>query len=94
MVCRTATGKKHTNKLVSGKFKRLKHIFQKNLKPPIGQKLLECRSRPVETQQAESRIETKVPESSISTSSYDTRPFRPKEELSNKKPNYRKKMHG
>ncbi|KAH1011818.1 hypothetical protein HUJ04_001105 [Dendroctonus ponderosae] len=89
-----ATGKKHPNKLVSGKFKRLKHIFQKSLKPPSGPKLLEGRSRPVELQQAEARIEAKVPESSISTSSYDTRPFRPKEELSNKKPNYRKKMHG
>ncbi|KAL1489420.1 hypothetical protein ABEB36_014316 [Hypothenemus hampei] len=81
--------KNKPNKLVSGKFKRLKHIFQKNLKNGISKRLLEGSKvdiRPREIPKAD-----KFPESSISTSSYDTRPFRTKDEIYNKKTNYKRK---
>ncbi|XP_063923910.1 uncharacterized protein LOC135138021 isoform X1 [Zophobas morio] len=69
--------------LVGNKFKRLKHIFQKNLKL----KLSKPKTSPVEALQVP---ESKLPESSISTSSYDTRQFSPKDEQP-KKASYRKK---
>lgn len=60
--------------LVGGKFRRLKHIFQRNLKMRLKKKL----------KQEEQKLHpnaSKLPESSISTSSYDTRQFRPREEV-------------
>lgn len=70
--------------LVGNKFKRFKHIFRRNFKVK-GSKL---KDSIVETTVREP---AKLPESSISTSSYDTRQFTPKEEQS-KKLNYRKKI--
>jgi hypothetical protein len=70
--------------LVGNKFKRLKHIFQKNLKLKLGK----SKNPVLETLPKE---DPKLPESSISTSSYDTRQFSPKEEQQTKKPTYRKK---
>ncbi|KAG5888089.1 hypothetical protein JTB14_024860 [Gonioctena quinquepunctata] len=75
---------------VGGKFRRLKHIFQKNLKMRLEKKF---KPPPVkETGNVLPQIHSKLPESSISSSSYDTRQFRPKDELNaTKKQGYRKK---
>ncbi|XP_044260884.1 uncharacterized protein LOC123009273 isoform X2 [Tribolium madens] len=56
--------------LVGNKFKRLKHIFRKNLKLKLGKNKSGSDPGP----------DPKIPESSISTSSYDTRQFSPREE--------------
>uniref|UniRef100_A0A6P7FCP8 Uncharacterized protein LOC114328695 isoform X2 n=1 Tax=Diabrotica virgifera virgifera TaxID=50390 RepID=A0A6P7FCP8_DIAVI len=77
---------------IGGKFRRLKHIFQKNLKITIKKKIKQSSSSLKESADVPPQIDSKLPESSISTSSYDTRQFRPKEELNpNKKQGYRKK---
>ncbi|XP_008194830.2 uncharacterized protein LOC662086 isoform X2 [Tribolium castaneum] len=60
--------------LVGSKFKRLKHIFRKNLKLKLGRNKSESDPGP-----------GKSPESSISTSSYDTRQFSPRHEPKPKK---------
>ncbi|KAF7283532.1 hypothetical protein GWI33_000364 [Rhynchophorus ferrugineus] len=88
---RSASIKKSPHILVSGKFKRLKHIFQKGLKSKKSKKALERKSNPIPN---EEHPDAKLPESSISTSSYDTRQFRTKEELAGKKTSYRKKSQG
>ncbi|XP_050310960.1 uncharacterized protein LOC126746651 isoform X2 [Anthonomus grandis grandis] len=95
MMKRAAPPKKNSNVIVSGKFKRLKHIFQKNLIQPSSKKLLEDENKShIEIRPCDPRIGSKLPESSISTSSYDTKPFRKKEEVAGKKISYRKKAHG
>lgn len=76
--------------LVGGKIRRLKHVFQRNLRMKMAKK-----NRPSSLNRKfdiPAQVDMKLPESSISTSSYDTRQFRPKEELNvNKKQSYRKK---
>ncbi|CAH1185705.1 unnamed protein product [Phyllotreta striolata] len=73
---------------VGAKFKRLKHVFQRS----FDMKLAKKTNKPTVTTAIPSREGSKLPESSISTSSYDTRQFRSKDELSsNKKQSYRKK---
>lgn len=94
IIKRSASAKRNPNMLVSGKFKRLKHIFQKNLKPASKKLLDEANKNNIEIQPSDERTESKLPESSISTSSYDTRPFRTKEELVGKKTSYKKKTQG
>ncbi|XP_056635528.1 uncharacterized protein LOC130444427 [Diorhabda sublineata] len=65
---------------IGGKFRRLKHIFQKNFKLTLKKKI----------KQVDKNI---LPESSISTSSYDTRQFQPKEEnIPNRKQHQKKKI--
>lgn len=65
--------------LVGGKFRRLKHIFQKNLKMRLRRKV---RHAPQGGDgETPPQADQKLPESSISTSSYDTRQFRTREEL-------------
>lgn len=59
--------------LVGNKFKRLKHIFRKNLKLKLGK------------HKAHSDPGPKIPESSISSSSYDTRQFSPRQNLPKKR---------
>ncbi|KAJ8921233.1 hypothetical protein NQ315_013705 [Exocentrus adspersus] len=82
--------KKSHHILVGGKFRRLKHIFQKNLKMKLKKKLKNASVKADED--TPPQADSKLPESSISTSSYDTRQFRTREELNiNKKPSYRKK---
>jgi len=90
LLYRSSSVKKTPNTLVSKKFKRLKHIFQKNLKPGMAKRLLEKKSV-IEDKPTDRTLEIKFPESSISTSSYDTRPFRTKEELVGKRGNYSRK---
>ncbi|XP_066153654.1 uncharacterized protein [Euwallacea fornicatus] len=86
--------KKSANKLVSNKFKRLKHIFQKNLNPNLAKMEKTGKNFRDIKPELKRRVESKFPESSISTSSYDTKPFRTKEELVGKRTSYRKKTHG
>lgn len=82
--------KKSHHILVGGKFRRLKHIFQKNLKMRLKQKLKQHVSKKSD-EEAPPQTDPKPPESSISTSSYDTRQFRTREELNvNKKQSYKK----
>ncbi|XP_018560772.1 uncharacterized protein LOC108903168 [Anoplophora glabripennis] len=82
--------KKSHRILVGGKFRRLKHIFQKNLKMRLKQKLKQASAKTDE--ETPRQTDCKLPESSISTSSYDTRQFRTREELNiNKKQSYKKK---
>lgn len=82
---------KKRNIIVNQKFKSLKHIFRKTLKGKLNKRLAKAQRR----QNTESLIspECRLPESSISTSSYDTRQFRPKLSTnhSNKKQGQRKK---
>nr|XP_023025649.1 uncharacterized protein LOC111513663 [Leptinotarsa decemlineata] len=76
--------------LVGGKFRRLKHIFQKNLKMRLGRNLKQVSPKKYAT--VPLQIDSKLPESSISTSSYDTRQFRPKDDQNvMRKQSYRKK---
>lgn len=83
--------KKNHHVLVSRKFKRLKHVFQRNLKFKLNKGHKQGDKMKLNTEQLQN-ADGKLPESSISTSSYDTRQFRPKEEpLINKKQSYRKK---
>lgn len=75
---------------VGGKFRKLKHIFQKNIKNRFSKKIKASTVTKVPDLPTKNKM--KLPESSISTSSYDTRQFRPKENASKgKKHNYRKK---
>lgn len=67
---------------VYGKFKRLKHIFQK-IK-------LAKESKPNETVEEN---DAKLAESSISTSSYDTRQFKPKEVKLARRQSYKKRSN-
>ncbi|CAG9821440.1 unnamed protein product [Phaedon cochleariae] len=81
---------RHKHKfLVGGKFKRLKHIFQKNLKMRFNHKLKQASAKA--DSETPPQTDSKPPESSISTSSYDTRQFRPKDQNAIKKQGYRKK---
>ncbi|XP_030755134.1 uncharacterized protein LOC115881683 isoform X2 [Sitophilus oryzae] len=89
---RSASVKKASHTLISGKFKRLKHIFQKSFREKQNKKLME--NSKLKNIVSSGCGESKLPESSISTSSYDTRQFRTKEELAGKKSAYRKKSHG
>ncbi|XP_057652717.1 uncharacterized protein LOC130891771 [Diorhabda carinulata] len=66
---------------IGGKFRRLKHIFQKNFKLTLKKKIKQVDKNNIKT------------ESSISTSSYDTRQFQPKEEnIPNRKQHQKKKI--
>nr|CAH7761648.1 unnamed protein product [Callosobruchus chinensis] len=85
-----ATAKKNHHVLVGEKFRRLKHVFQRNLKIKLGRKMSQSQGR--RSRELPNPMDTKLPESSISTSSYDTRQFKPKSEISSsKKNNYRRK---
>lgn len=74
------------NHVVCTKFKRLKHVFQKirlNKKYP---------KLPIQPPENITKQDIKLPESSISSSSYDTRQFRPKQQTNlNRKHSYRKR---
>lgn len=82
--------KRNHHMLVGGKFRKLKHIFQKNFKNRFGKKFITPTIKKVPDLPTKHKM--KLPESSISTSSYDTRQFRPKENFTkSKKYNYRRK---
>ncbi|XP_060533203.1 uncharacterized protein LOC132706108 isoform X2 [Cylas formicarius] len=89
LVKRSPSIKRNQHKLVANKFKKLKHIFQKN--PKTASKNNPDESRKNSGCSIETHINQKLAESSISTSSYDTRQFRPKEEFFEKRPNFKKK---
>lgn len=85
--------KRNPHMLVGSKFRKLKHIFQRSFKNKFGKKYVAPPSRSVPDLPPKNKM--KLPESSISTSSYDTRQFRPKENFTkNKKYTYRKKSSG
>ncbi|XP_065172200.1 uncharacterized protein [Atheta coriaria] len=68
----------HKKRVVLGsKFKKLKHVFQKIKKAPLHDKAIV--------------LETKIPESSISSSSYDTRHFTPKEHVTRQRMGHSKR---
>lgn len=69
---------KKRNIIVNQKFKSLKHIFRKTLKVKLGKKFANTHHHRQRMIDSLPKADTKIPESSISTSSYDTRQFRPK----------------
>lgn len=77
------------NHVICTKFKRLKHAFQKmrlNKKCP--------KKSGVKKPEVAEKVDVKLPESSLSSSSYDTRQFRPKEPTHvSKKHSYRKRAN-
>lgn len=80
--------KPHT--VMGSKFKRLGSIFKKPLKLKASKRSKSAPS--LRVPQIPPRIDLKLPESSISTSSYDTRQFHPREPaLVNRRPSYRKR---
>lgn len=75
---------------VGGKFRRLKHMFKRNLKTKLERKFGTLSKKG--TPEISTRINSKVTDSSISTSSYDTRPFRPRKDINtHKKQSYKKR---
>ncbi|CAH0549375.1 unnamed protein product [Brassicogethes aeneus] len=79
---------------VGAKIKRLKHIFQKSFRSKLVKNSNKSNKSTKEVEKP-NPTEGKPPESSISTSSYDTRQFRPKDETPGnaKKQSYRKKQN-
>lgn len=69
-------------RVVSSKFKKLGKMLKRRLEKKHLKK--------AKAASLNQRVEPKLPESSISTSSYDTRQFHPKQEIS-RKPSYRKR---
>lgn len=84
--------KKSHHIIVGNKFKRLKHIFQKSFRAKLA-KNNKSSGKGDKELVISNPGDGKLPESSISTSSYDTRQFRPKEETQvTRKQSYRKKQ--
>ncbi|KAJ8958039.1 hypothetical protein NQ318_002045 [Aromia moschata] len=84
--------KKNKRVVVGGKFRRLKRIFRKSLKMRLRKKLKN--SQPKANAAMPPDMNGKLPESSISTSSYDTRQFRTKEEVNASRKHGQKKKNG
>lgn len=81
--------KKKRSKVMSSKFKKLRSIFTKPLKVKLKK---QEKSVSVAVEEEKSQVDAKPPESSISTSSYDTRQFQPKEPaLVTRKQSYRRR---
>ncbi|KAK9876320.1 hypothetical protein WA026_012619 [Henosepilachna vigintioctopunctata] len=81
--------KSKTHRLrIGSKFRRLKHVFQRGLKWKLYK-------RPKKQKIEIDTVQTKLPESTISSSSYDTRHFTPKEDIQvYKKQTQKKKCDG
>lgn len=81
--------KQKRSKVMSSKFKKLRSIFTKPLKAKVSNtKNVES----VKVEESKSQVDAKLPESSISTSSYDTRQFQPKEPVAvTRKQSYRRR---
>lgn len=78
--------KKKRKKAMSVRFKKLRSIFTKPLK-------VKLKAESVKNQEDKpQQVDTKLPESSISTSSYDTRQFQPKEPVARKQSYRRSKL--
>lgn len=73
MTRRTKMKKKNSHVVICGKFKNLKHIFQRM---KLNRRHRKHRSHLVKSC---TPSESKIPESSLSSSSFDTRQFRPKD---------------
>ncbi|XP_025835632.1 uncharacterized protein LOC108733900 [Agrilus planipennis] len=80
--------------IVSSKLKSIQHIFSKKIKAKLKTKFKKKDMQKAANKlRMSKRLNEKIPESSISTSSYDTRQFRPKEHSISvmRRPSYKKK---